>query len=241
MKKIKNKKQYVCAVDVPKNIIDKINEDAKPNNLNVKVMTHDLTSDNEKLSWEQRRKNVEKVLTTYQNASCVITSRLHVALPCLAMEVPVLLVRDDLDCNRFKPYWDLCHYMSTSDFCLGKYNILSPIENKKDYLKIRNDLIKRINEFIDETKNINDSLDKIVKTKYTDEEVKEWQFNLMKKALDIWFEKSRDMLREYNKTIDYLRGIEKKIEDLKNSTSWKITKPIRIAKEKMDMITKSRK
>ena len=52
----------------------------------------------------------------------------------------------------------------------------------------------------------------------------------MKNALENWFEDSRNMLREYNKTVDYCRKLESEISNLKTSTSWKITKPIRTIK-----------
>ena len=236
-KKKKLKKEYVCAVDVKDNVINKIKSSIN-DKMDLKIMTHDLTEENEKLSLEQRKNNVIKVLTTYQNAKCVITSRLHVALPCLAMEVPVLLVRDGNDWDRFSPYIDLLNFMTPDEFCEGKYDIFKPLENKKDYLEIRNNLISSIKEFIEETSKMSNNLDDIVKTKYTDEEVKNWQYDLMKDALYSWFDRSRGMLAEYNKTIDYLRKVEKEVDDLKNSTSWKITKPIRSIKGKVDSLFK---
>lgn len=41
---------------------------------------------------EQRFKKAESLLDTYARASCVVTTRLHCALPCLAMNTPVLLI-----------------------------------------------------------------------------------------------------------------------------------------------------
>ena len=49
----------------------------------------------------------------------------------------------------------------------------------------------------------------------------------MKNALDNWFMDNKNMLIKYNNTINYCRELEKMVNDLKNSTSWKITKPIR--------------
>ena len=49
------------------------------------------------------------------------------------------------------------------------------------------------------------------------------------------------MLAEYNKTITYLRGIEKQLDDIKNSTSWKLTKPIRALKIKIESFLKKEK
>lgn len=236
-KKKKLKKEYVCAVDVDNCVIDKIKSTIN-NKVDVKIIEHDRITDKERNDWNKRMKNVEDLLTTYQNAKCVVTSRLHAALPCLAMEVPVLLVRDGNDWDRFSPYIDLLHFMSPQDFCDGKYDVLNPLENKKEYLSIRYSLIDSIKEFIKQTSTMKSQLKDIIKTKYTDEDVKNWQYDLMKNALDKWFYKSRDMLKEYNKTIDYLRKVEKENSDIKNSSSWKITKPFRVLKEKFQKIKK---
>ena len=37
----------------------------------------------------------ENLLKIYENAYCVVTDRLHCALPCLAFETPVLLIKDE--------------------------------------------------------------------------------------------------------------------------------------------------
>lgn len=238
-KKIKPKKEYICAVDIDEKCINKIKSMIN-DSMELKIINHDRITDKERNDWDKRMKNVEKLLTTYQNAKCVITSRLHAALPCLAMEVPVLLIRDN-DFDRFEPYLDLLYFMSTNDFLDGKYDVLNPLENKKDYLKVREKLIKEVNKFIEDTKTMSDNLDDIVKTKYTIDEVKKWQYDLMKSTLDKWFYKSREMLAEYNKTITYLRGIEKQLDDIKNSTSWKLTKPIRALKIKTESFLKKEK
>ena len=232
MKKKKSKNRYICLVDVSEEIINYVKNIIKETNIKIEIMHHDILKDNDTLSWNDRMKNVEKLLEKYNNSFLVITSRLHVVLPCLSLKVPTLLVRDDPDNRRFKPYIELCNYMKTDDFLNGNYDILNPLKNKKDYLKIRNSLIDEINSFIDETKKFDlNPLDEMVKTSYTEEEKRDWQFNLMRDALDKWFYQSREMLSEYNKTIDYLRKVEKELDDLKSSTSWKITKPIRKAKE----------
>lgn len=239
MKKTKDNGKYICAVDVSEMVVEQLKNQIAHTNLELKISTHDLTEENESLTWEERMNNVEKVLTKYQNAKCVITSRLHVALPCLAMEVPVLLVRNDPECNRFDPYIDLLHFMTEEQFLKGKYDIENPLKNREDYITYRKSLIKEIENFVEKTKKYDSNNSKdLIKVKYSDDEVKKWQYNLMSEALEKWFYRSREMLAEYNKTIDYLRKIEKENYELKNSTSWKITKPIRLIKENIDKIVK---
>lgn len=242
-KKIKKDVEYICLVDVDDLVINKISDEINNKNLNIeiKIMHHDIITDKDRNSWKKRMKNVEDLLTIYQNAKCVVTSRLHAALPCLAMETPVVIVRKggDYDSNspRFKPYSDMCSYLSVNDFISGKYDVFNPPKNKNIYLKVRNELIKQNNNFIKKVSTCKNP-DKLFKLKYSVDEEKKWRFELMKNTLDKWFISSRKMLSEYNKTIDYLRKIEKENNDLKNSTSWKITKPIRKLK---DIISRRKK
>ena len=118
---IKNEKEYICIVDLPYLVERKLRKIAKKNKLDVKIITHNLDFDSDKLSWEERKKNVEKILTIYQNAKCVISSRLHVVLPCLAMETPTLCIRDDIKENdRFSPYNEFLYCTTEKDFLKRK-------------------------------------------------------------------------------------------------------------------------
>lgn len=98
----------------------------------------------------------ENLLKVYENASCVITDRLHCALPCLAFETPVMLFNERGMKERFDGISEL---LLESDFESYKkdYNIFdvnNPPRNSTEYLKIRKDLIKKCSDF---TGHINDS------------------------------------------------------------------------------------
>lgn len=51
---------------------------------------------------EQRFEMAENLLTKYAQARCVITSRIHCALPCLALGTPVVLVTPSYDTLRYR-------------------------------------------------------------------------------------------------------------------------------------------
>jgi hypothetical protein len=53
-----------------------------------KRMTHRI---NEKTNWDEQRRRAAEYLKRYQRAELVVTSRLHVALPCLAFGTPVII------------------------------------------------------------------------------------------------------------------------------------------------------
>jgi len=60
--------------------------------------------------WEKLR-SAEWLIRAYANASLVITSRIHCALPCLGLGVPVILVRKDFDKKRFLGLYDFFNYL----------------------------------------------------------------------------------------------------------------------------------
>lgn len=98
----------------------------------------------------------ENLLRVYENASCVITDRLHCALPCLALETPVMLFNERNMKERFDGISQLLLESNMEDY-KKNYNIFdvdNPPKNSTEYLKIRKDLIKKCLDF---TGHINDS------------------------------------------------------------------------------------
>ncbi len=145
------KEKKIILVDVSEKIKEKVKETYDGE---IKEITHSLDKNkNSKLSYEERMNNVENLLKEYQGAEMVITTRLHCALPNLALEVPVLLIFDDNNydvVSRIGDFRKLLDYCSEEEFLQGgleKYFIKAP---KKKHLKIRKDLINRIHQFINE-------------------------------------------------------------------------------------------
>lgn len=98
----------------------------------------------------------ENLLKVYENASCVLTDRLHCALPCLAFKTPVILFNERHMKERFNGLSELL-LESTVEEYQNDYNIFdvdNPPENSDKYIKIRNNLIKTCSEF---TGTVNDS------------------------------------------------------------------------------------
>lgn len=139
----------ICAVDVDGEILEKIKKTSK---CRVISETHNLNPNvNSLLSFEQRMKNVEDKLKKYQSCKLVITTRLHVALPCLSLGIPVLLIYNEVDTdikNRLGKYTELLNFISKDNF-LKKPNY--NIKNKKDFLKLRKELEKKVSEFLEES------------------------------------------------------------------------------------------
>ncbi|MCL1847087.1 MAG: polysaccharide pyruvyl transferase family protein [Coriobacteriia bacterium] len=201
-RRIKPKNEYICLVDVAPEVEKKIQEDLKDSGVDIRVMTHfrpTARTEAEASDWEFRKKEVEELLTAYQNAKCVVTRRLHVSLPCLAMGVPVLCVFPDKSrTDRLEPYIDWLHFVRVKNFISGKfdYDLLNPKPNKEVYIETREKLAKQMRDFVEEVKNLENPP---VITTYTEEEKILWQNQLMKKALKEWQPLSKKMHQELAK------------------------------------------
>lgn len=149
--------EYILLVDVNEKIESIVK---KKTNKKIKKLTNFLDkSINSCLSFEKRMKNVEKYLKIIQNASLVITPRLHCALPSLALETPVLLIDYSANNDRTGSFLKILNFMSEEDFLNEKYNLESPLPNKKDYLKIRKELENTCFDFIENSKKVKDKAD----------------------------------------------------------------------------------
>lgn len=148
------KEDYILLVDVKDEICEKIKT---LTNKEIKRITNNRKREEySNLDWNTRRGYVEDYLKLIQKASLVITPRLHAALPSLALQTPVLLIDYTLHNDRISDFLKLLYHVTEKEILNGelKYDINYPIENKKDYIKIRENLEKECYQFIEECENI---------------------------------------------------------------------------------------
>lgn len=145
------KEDKICIVDIDKEAEEYI----KSNLSNERFVkhTHKLNKNKvSELSWEERFDNVKKLLDEYQSSKLVITSRLHCALPCLALGTPVVLLYDEKKAytkDRLIDYSKIVTSMSTKEFLRrGIDTIKEGITNPNDYLKIRKIIEKKTKELL---------------------------------------------------------------------------------------------
>ena len=103
-------------------------------------------------NWNFRRALAEGLLKFYQGASLVVTSRLHTALPCLALGTPILFIKDaaDLQDYRISSYLPYFNYTTPEDLLMKNYvyDFDEPIANPGGNEKLA-EIIKRASaEFI---------------------------------------------------------------------------------------------
>lgn len=196
-KETKDKGKYIVLVDLNADVEKKIRS-IVGNKYEIRKVTH-KTQNIAGATWEERKKRVEEYLTLYQNAKYVVTRRFHVALPCLAMEVPVMVIQSVKmnDPHRFDPYDKWLHYCRNAQFLKHGYpefDFINGTPNKKDYLETRETLTKTMKEFVSFCeKNKKKSIDFFSKISYSEEELLKWRVDFLKIALDKAHAESKKM------------------------------------------------
>jgi len=107
------------------------------------------------MTWEERKEQVEGILKIYQSAHMVITNKLHCTLPCLALETPVLLLYDTSfkeNEDRIGSFLKYVNYIGRKEFINTEIDFENPKENPKEYLELRESLIKKCKTFIKSNK-----------------------------------------------------------------------------------------
>ncbi len=208
---------YVCLVDLKPELEAAARAWLKDSGLEIRVMTHHCDYRKSTASMEERFAAVEDTLTQYQNARLVVTRRLHVSLPCLAMETPVLSIvnmNDAGNTSRWAPYYSWVNHVSDKDFIEGNiaYDYQNPPENKKEHLATREALSNSIRSFIEETKDCTLPIGEVKKTAYTEEEARRWQNELMHWTLEKWLHQNRGLLEERNKFKKKAATLEKRLK-----------------------------
>jgi hypothetical protein len=101
-------------------------------------------------SQEVRFAKAAKLLELYARASCVITHRLHCALPCLAMGTPVLLIDAAEDQWRFDGLNNFVRHCTPEYFLANQdcFNVNAPVPNAQLHHSYRQALIERASNFI---------------------------------------------------------------------------------------------
>lgn len=150
-------KPYICAVDLNDHEYEILQGQIPPNTIDIHRISHTVDYRANPLSISERFHVVEEYLREYANALCVVTTRLHCALPCLAFETPVLLLYDAQhdDSSRFSYFSDLLHVASHADFLKKNFDFsfLDPPSNPIEYKSLRASLTEKAQFFISQTQN----------------------------------------------------------------------------------------
>ncbi len=260
----KETKDYICAVDLKPEIVSYLKKimgcevkeishwvlEFSSNNLSYEEKQKEIqkytmedyknralwVKKHSKLSYEERMKKVEELLKIYQNAKFVVTDRIHVALPCIALQTPVLLIYYDHNADRiatFKEY--IVHCSEDEFFTYCKQDFLA-IKNKDKYREVRKNIKETIEEFLSCDSKLKDAF--LPPVLWYKEEVvsrleekdslfldtintqKQELFEL-KKQYDFLQAKYYELETKMNDELSVLRPIVEEYTQIKNSHTWK--------------------
>lgn len=133
----------VIACDLPDTVIEELaRRTAQP----PLVVTHIDTTTR---GVAPRLARAELLLDHYAGARAVVTSRLHCALPCLALGTPVLFLPVQRDRYRLQPALDLTTWTTEREFLKGGgFDPERPPPNPDGYGLLAQALARRVNDFI---------------------------------------------------------------------------------------------
>ena len=135
-------------MDIPDKAVEELRRYEKVAHMPLRVMTHQLPPEAARESFQERMARAEETLRVYAGASWVVTRRLHCALACVAMEVPVLFLYNSgyEDVRRFSPMDGLFSVAAVEDFIASVHRNGFPAlaENPGKYLAWRRLLRERL-------------------------------------------------------------------------------------------------
>ncbi len=141
-----SRQDYVCAVDLPLAALRRLRS---ATSRQVVIATHQVGRD---AGYGERAYLAQRLLSLYAHAHCVVTTRLHCALPCLALGVPVLFLKQAKDAYRFSGLDSLLRCGSVGDYLEGRiaFEVDDPQPNAEDFLPLRRELVLRASQFTGE-------------------------------------------------------------------------------------------
>ena len=110
------REDFIVACDVPERQLTALRRRTR---LNVIAVTHHDATTRGHVS---RTAKARSLLNLYGRAHAVVTSRLHCALPCLALGTPVLFAPAERDPGRLQPASEFAHVTTLPALAAGRYD-----------------------------------------------------------------------------------------------------------------------
>lgn len=138
------RQDYVVACDLPTDVMRALAARTRSQLISVSHI------DTETVGFAARSERASALLGLYARARAVVTSRLHCALPCLALGTPVLFVRVQPDHGRQQPAMDLTHSCDPAAFLAGQvaFDADDPPPNPSRHIDTATALAARCAAFI---------------------------------------------------------------------------------------------
>ncbi len=139
----------IVAVDIGEELLQYLKKHVKEE---IIIKTHKIKLGN--YSIKERFSMVEEYLKLYQGARLIVTTRLHAALPAIALGTPVLFVKDTRFYNRTSTYIPYIYSAFPEEIISNKkfYDFNNPFPSSNFYINISNDIEHICNLFVNNTK-----------------------------------------------------------------------------------------
>ena len=127
---------------------DKFLRSLKAYNLSESNIKHTRHKFNNDLSHIERFKMAKKLLNRYARAKLIVSTRIHGALPSLALRTPVIFIKNEYDHNRFPGIYELLNTVGPNE--KGKFEVRVNIDekglvyNSNKYLEYANKMKERL-------------------------------------------------------------------------------------------------
>lgn len=146
------KKDRIYLVDVDDEIRKKTESFGLP--YEILTATHDMQP-HAQFDWNIRREAVQKLLAEYQSARLVVTTRLHCALPCLALGTNVILIYESQAYfkNRIEDYLPyIRHYTKDEYFGIHSEQLMEHTDQQQNVLlcEWKQQLADGVKKFLDQ-------------------------------------------------------------------------------------------
>jgi hypothetical protein len=138
----RSREDYTCAVDVDDETFEFIAKSSQRPVL--RISHHDASGG----TFGERCAKAGRLLDIYAHASCVVTTRLHCALPSVAFGTPVLFLGDN-DYYRFTGLIDLVPHCAVAELKAGKsgFDLAAPPQPTGAHRQLRRSLIDKVQAF----------------------------------------------------------------------------------------------
>lgn len=160
----------------------------------------------------------EQFLCLYQSAAAVVTTRLHATLPSLALETPVLLIREDgrYDPRRYSGLGELARNLSENEY-LANYRLFdldNPPANPDEYLPLREALIERCRTFTGYDNDVSFAWCDLSTFMTNTELIETFADSFIKRH---YFMESKRMVENQQKRID---ALERELDEQRQKSIW---------------------
>lgn len=147
------KKDTVCIVDAGQEVTDYVKQHSpfEPIVLDNSYLPDGTPYNDPSVSYDDRMARAHDTLAAYEQARVIVTTRLHAALPGLALGTPVILIHNkNADSSRYLGLKDLVRNFPEEEFLAGHFRgmLWDPEPNSDRYRVIADNLETIVTNFV---------------------------------------------------------------------------------------------